>query len=76
MDGNVKDEKWRLITKKDRSRRYRTACSEAVFDSYEPNTMHIDDFVIYAGEVGTQAENELQNSFFQNDIKKMRELNK
>jgi hypothetical protein len=30
---------------------------------------------MYAGEVGTQAENELQNSYFQNDIKKMKELN-
>ena len=53
LDGDVKEDKWRLITKKDRSRRYRTACLEAVFDSYEPNTMHIDDFVMYAVEVGT-----------------------
>lgn len=75
MDGNIKKEKWRLIMKKDRSRRYRTACLEAVFDSYEPNTMHIDDFITYAGEVGTQEENELQNSYFQNDIKKMKDLN-
>lgn len=75
LDGEVKKEKWRLIMKKDRSRRYRTACLEAVFDSYEPNTMHIDDFIMYAGEVGTQEENELQNSYFQNDIKRMKELN-
>ena len=75
MDGEVKEDKWRLITKKDRSRRYKTACLEAVFESYEPNTMHIDDFIMYAGEVGTQAENELQNSYFQNDIKKMKQLN-
>ena len=75
MDGEVKKEKWRLIMKKDRSRRYRTACLEAVFDSYEPNTMHIDDFIMYAGEVGTQEENELQNSYFQNDITKMKLLN-
>ena len=75
MDGEVKKDKWRLITKKDRSRRYRTACLEAVFDSYEPNTMHIDDFIMYAGEVGTQAENNLQNSYFQNDIAKMKEIN-
>ena len=75
LDGDVKKEKWRLIMKKDRSRRYRTACLEAVFDSYEPNTMHIDDFIMYVGEVGTQEENELQNSYFQNDIKKMKELN-
>lgn len=75
LDGEVKKEKWRLIMKKDRSRRYRTACLEAVFDSYEPNTMHIDDFIMYAEEVGTQAENELQNSYFQNDIIKMKLLN-
>ena len=75
MDGQIKKDKWRLIMKKDRSRRYRTACLEAVFDSYEPNTMHVDDFLMYAGEVGTQEENELQNSYFQNDIKKMKLLN-
>ena len=75
MDGEVKTDKWRLIMKKDRSRRYRTACLEAVFDSYEPNTMHIDDFITYAEEVGTQEENALQNSYFQNDIAKMKELN-
>ncbi len=75
MDGEVKKDKWRLIMKKDRSRRYRTACLEAVFESYEPNTMHIDDFIMYAGEVGTQEENELQNSYFQNDIIKMKLLN-
>lgn len=75
MQGDVKKEKWRLITKKDRSRRYKTACLEAVFDSYEPNTMHIDDFIMYAGEVGTDEENQLQNSYFQRDIAKMKALN-
>ena len=38
-------------------------------------TMHIDDFIEYAGEVGTNEENQLQNSYFQNDIAKMKELN-
>ena len=75
MDGEAKEDKWRLIMKKDRSRRYKTACLEAVFDSYEPNFMHVDDFVTYAGEVGTQEENALQNSYFQNDIAKMKMLN-
>ena len=75
LDGDVKKDKWHRINKKDRSRRYRTACLETVFDSYEPNTMHIDDFIQYAGEVGTQAENDLQNSYFQNDIRRMKELN-
>ena len=37
--------------------------------------MHVDDFIMYAGEVGTTEENMLQNSYFQNDIKKMKELN-
>ena len=75
LEGDVKQEKWRLITKKDRSRRYKTACLESVFDSYEPNTMHIDDFIMYTGEVGTQEENALQNSYFQNDIRKMKGMN-
>ena len=75
MDGEVKKDKRRLMMKKDRSRRYKTACPEAVFDSYEPNFMHVDDFIEYAGEVGTNEENQLQNSYFQNDIKKMKEQN-
>jgi hypothetical protein len=75
MDGDIKKDFWRVITKKDRSRRYKTACLEAVFDSYEPNYMHIDDFIEYAGEVGTNEENQLQNSYFQNDIAKMKALN-
>lgn len=75
MDGEVKKDKWRLIMKKDRSRRYKTACLEAVFDSYVPNTMHIDDFIMYSGEVGTDEENQLQNSYFQMDIAKMKALN-
>lgn len=70
--GEIKHDKWRIITKKDRSRRYKTACLESVFDSYEPNFMHVDDFLEYAGEIGTQEENDLQNSYFQNDIKTMR----
>ena len=37
--------------------------------------MHIDDFIMYAGEVGTDEENQLQNSYFQMDIAKMKALN-
>ena len=75
LEGEVKKEKWRHITKKDRSRRYRTDCLSSIFDSYVPNRMHIDDFIMYAGEVGTQEENALQNSHFQNDIRKMKGMN-
>ena len=75
MEGNVIKEKWRILTKKDRAKRYKTSCLEAVFDSYKPNTMHIDDFQMYASYVGSQEENELQNSYFQTDIVNMKKLN-
>ena len=75
MEGNVVKEKWRILTKKDRAKRYKTSCLEAVFDSYKPNTMHIDDFQMYASYVGSQEENELQNSYFQTDIVNMKKLN-
>ena len=72
MDGDVKKDKWRIILKKDRSRRYQTDCLSSVFHTYEPNTMHIDDFICYAGIVGTLKENGLQNSYFQNDVQNMK----
>ena len=75
MEGKVIKDKWRILVKKDRAKRYKTACLEAVFDSYKPNTMHIDDFQMYASEVGSQEENELQNSYFQTDIINMKKLN-
>ena len=71
MDGEVIKDKWRILTKKDRSKRYKTDCLESVFDTYEPNTMHIDDFICYAKDVGTLEENGLQNSYFQNDVIQM-----
>lgn len=73
MDGAPIKDKWRILTKKDRSARYKTDCLGSVFDTYEPNTMHIDDFICYAKGVGTLSENGLQNSYFQNDIKRMHE---
>ena len=73
MDGEPIKDKWRILTKKDRSARYKTDCLESVFTTYEPNTMHIDDFICYAKGVGSLKENGLQNSYFQNDIKRMHE---
>lgn len=72
MDGVVKADKWRIILKKDRSARYKTDCLSSVFDTYEPNRMHIDDFKCYAKGLGTLRENGLQNSYFQNDIAEMK----
>ena len=73
LEGDVKCETWHIITKKDRSARYKTDCLSTVFETYEPNTMHIDDFICYAGSFGTLKENGLQKSFFQNDLRRMHE---
>ena len=73
MDGEPIKDKWRILTKKDRSARYKTDCLGSVFETYEPNTMHVDDFICYSKGMGTLKENGLQNSFFQNDIKRMHE---
>ena len=72
LDGSVKVDKWRIMTKKDRSNRYRTDCLQGVFESYKPNEMHVDDFIMYANELATQEELQKQNSYFKNDIKKMK----
>lgn len=73
LDGDVRQERWHIMAKKDRSNRYRTDCLASVFEKAEPNTMHVDDFVSYAGELATKEECLLQNSFFQRDIHKMKE---
>ena len=72
LEGDVKKEKWRILTKKDRSNVYRTDCLNQVFENYEPNTMHIDDFITYAGSLATQQELASQRSYFQNDIRNMK----
>ena len=76
MEGEVKKAKWRIILKKDRSKRYSTDCLSSVFDSYKPNTMHVDDFKEYATVMATMSEGQEQHSYFQNDIHEMKEKNK
>lgn len=75
MDGAVRQDRWHILSKKDFSNRYRTDCLASVFDKSEPNTMYIDDFITYAGELATKEECQLQNSYFQRDIHKMKENN-
>ena len=72
LEGEVKTDKWRLLTKKDRSNRYRTDCLESVFECYDPNILHVDEFITYADILASQEECKLQNSYFQNDIRKMK----
>lgn len=73
MDGGVTKDRWRIIKIKDRSERYKTDCLQSVFKTYEPNKLHIDDFICYAGKFGSVRENALQNSYFQNDVHQMHE---
>ena len=73
MDGEIRNEKWRILSKKDYANRYRTDCLASVYDKANPNTMYIDDFITYAGELATKEECAQQNSYFQRDIHKMKE---
>lgn len=73
MDGEVRQDRWHILSKKDFSNRYRTDCLASVYDKAHPNTMHIDDFITYAGALATKEECQLQNSYFQRDIHKMKE---
>lgn len=75
MDGETRLEKWRNPDKK-LAFRYFTDCLASVFDKATPNTMHIDDFITYAGALATKEECALQNSYFQRDIHKIQENNK
>jgi hypothetical protein len=73
MDGKIREDRWHILSKKDFSNRYCTDCLASVFDKASPNTMHIDDFITYAGELATKEECQLQNSYFQRDIHKMKQ---
>ena len=75
MDGEIRQEKWRILSKKDYANRYRTDCLASVYDKSTPNAMYIDDFITYAGELATKEECAQQNSYFQRDIHKMKENN-
>lgn len=72
LEGPTKIDYWTLMPKKDRSERYRTDCLKSIFVCDPPNEKHIDDFRMYGGILATPEELEMQNSYFQNDIKKMK----
>ena len=76
MDGALRSEKWRIMAKKDYANRYCTDCLASVFEKAVPNTMYIDDFITYAGTLATKEECQLQNSYFQRDIHKIKDMNK
>ena len=68
MDGDKKESTYFIQSKKIYSRRYTTDCLSAIFNQYaDKNTIGIEDLEEYLTELGTDEENLLQNSFFQNE---------
>ena len=68
MDGDKKEAKYFVQSKKIYSRRYTTDCLSAIFNQYAfKNTIGIEDLEEYLTELGTDEENLMQNSFFQNE---------
>ena len=68
MDGEKKEAKYFIQSKKIYSRRYTTDCLSAIFNQYAfKNTIGIEDLEEYLTELGTDEENLMQNSFFQNE---------
>ena len=68
MDGDKKEAKYFIQSKKIYSRRYTTDCLSAIFNQYaDKNTIGIEDLEEYLTELGTDEENLKQNSFFQNE---------
>ena len=68
MDGDKKESKYFIQSKKIYSRRYTTDCLSAIFNQYaHKNTIGIEDLEEYLTELGTDEENLMQNSFFQNE---------
>ena len=68
MDGDKKECKYFIQSKKIYARRYTTDCLSAIFNQYaDKNTIGIEDLPEYLSELGTDEENLLQNSFFQTE---------
>ena len=74
LEGEVKKEKWRILTKKDRADRNLTGCLKALYEPIKANTMHIDDFEQYKTLLGSLEENLSQNSFLQNEVGEIKGL--
>jgi len=69
MDGERKERKYFLQSKKIYARRYTTDCLSAIFERYATyNAVGIEDLPEYATELGTDEENLMQHSFFQLEV--------
>ena len=74
MKGEAKQAKYYRMPKKIFSRRYRTDCLSAIFQSEEVVHTPIWEFIEYANDVATADELAKQNSHFQTEIRKQREF--
>lgn len=74
MDGESQKRKFYRMPKKDYSNRYSTNCLSAIFEGDEINTISIADLKEYADIMATNAELAMQNSHFQEDIRKMKKV--
>ena len=74
MEGEVQKRKFYRMPKKDYSKRYSTNCLSAIFEGDEVNTVSIADFIEYADIMATSEELAMQNSHFQEDIRKMKQV--
>jgi hypothetical protein len=69
MDGDVKERKYFIQSKKIYAKRYATDCLSGIFERYsKENTVGIGDLVEYADVLATDDELSEQNSFFQSDV--------
>lgn len=69
MDGEKKERKYFIQSKKIYARRYTTDCLSAIFNQYaDKNTIGLNDLPEYVTELGADEENLLQNSFFQVEV--------
>ena len=71
-EGKVKTDYWIHITRKEFADVYVSDCLRAIYEPNVPNKMHVDDYECYSGIVATPEELAKQNSYFQNDIRKMK----
>ena len=72
IEGKVETDYWRQIVRNEWSGLYVSDCLRSIYEPNVPNEMHIDDYPCYSSIVATQEEGEMQHSYFQNDIRKMK----
>lgn len=74
MDGSSQSKLYFRLPKKDYSNRYQTDCLSSIFEPDIPNTVSIADFIEYADIMASSEELALQNSHFQRDLSRTKDI--